>query len=179
MVSQAMTVFDFSARVISFLSPLQISGVLRALNESNMVNQKSNPVVITEDNEKASISLIDRVPIITTTTNQGTSTSSVSEEVRYTIDASDSTDPETTREIGVTISSRRVCCQMAPSGCICVRECPDYRKYQRAASGNFYPRVSEATIQSIARIPDGHSLIVGGFYGEVESKDDNKSTDTR
>ena len=69
-----------------------------------MVNQKSNPVVITEDNEKASISLIDRVPIITTTTNQGTSTSSVSEEVRYTIDASDSTDPETTREIGVTIS---------------------------------------------------------------------------
>ena len=41
-------------------------------------------------------------------------------------------------------------------------------------SGNVYPRVSEATIQSIARIPDGHSLIVGGFYGEVESKDDNK-----
>ena len=57
------------------LSPLQLSGVLRALNENNMVNQKSNPVVITEDNEKASISLIDRVPIITTTTNQGTSTS--------------------------------------------------------------------------------------------------------
>ena len=28
----------------------------------------------------------------------------MSEEVRYTIDASDSTDPETTREIGVTIS---------------------------------------------------------------------------
>ena len=42
------------------------------------------------------------------------------------------------------------------------------------ASGNFYPRVSEATIQSIARIPDGHSLVVGGFYGEVESKDNNK-----
>ena len=42
------------------------------------------------------------------------------------------------------------------------------------ASGNFYPRVSEATIQSIARIPDGHSLVVGGFYGEVESKDKNK-----
>ena len=41
-------------------------------------------------------------------------------------------------------------------------------------SGNKYPRVSEATIQSIARIPDGHSLIIGGFYGEVDSKNDNK-----
>ena len=46
-------------------------------------------------------------------------------------------------------------------------------------SGNVYPRVSEATIQSIARIPDGHSLIIGGFYGEVESKGDNKSANTR
>ena len=58
-------------RLIIVLSPLQISGVLRALNDNNLVTQKSNPVVITEDNEKASISLIDRVPIITTTTNQG------------------------------------------------------------------------------------------------------------
>ena len=40
--------------------------------------------------------------------------------------------------------------------------------------GNVYPRVSEATIQSIARIPDGHSLIIGGFYGEAESKGKNK-----
>ena len=156
------------------LSPLQLSGVLRALNENNMVNQKSNPVVITEDNEKASISLIDRVPIITTTTNQGTSTSSVSEEVRYTIDASDSTDPETTREIGVTIS---ITPSLLPDGTIRMHMRPRTAQITeniRGASGNFYPRVSEATIQSIARIPDGHSLIVGGFYGEVESKNDNK-----
>ena len=156
------------------LSPLQLSGVLRALNEGKMVNQKSNPVVITEDNEKASISLIDRVPIITTTTNQGTSTSSVSEEVRYTIDASDSTDPETTREIGVTIS---ITPSLLPDGTIRMHMRPRSAQITeniRGASGNFYPRVSEATIQSIARIPDGHSLIVGGFYGELESKDDNK-----
>ena len=50
---------DFSESNI-VLSPLQISGVLRALNDSNLVTQKSNPVVITEDNEKASISLIDQ-----------------------------------------------------------------------------------------------------------------------
>jgi hypothetical protein len=29
-------------------------------------------------------------------------------------------------------------------------------------------------IESITRIPDGHSLVVGGFYGQVKQKDDNK-----
>ena len=169
---------DFSESNI-VLSPLQISGVLRALNDSNLVTQKSNPVVITEDNEKASISLIDRVPIITTTTNQGTSTSSVSEEVRYTIDASDSTDPETTREIGVTIS---VTPSLLPDGTIRMHMRPRSAQIVENITGvgfdgqpgNSYPRVSEATIQSIARIPNGHSLVIGGFYGEVESKGDNK-----
>ena len=164
---------DFSAANI-VLSPLQISGVLRALNDNNLVTQKSNPVVITEDNEKASISLIDRVPIITTTTNIGSGNTSEAEEVRYTIDASDSTDPETTREIGVTIS---VTPSLLPDGTIRMQMRPRNAQITEnivTKSGNVYPRVSEATIQSIARIPDGHSLIIGGFYGEVESKGDNK-----
>ena len=41
-------------------------------------------------------------------------------------------------------------------------------------SGNVYPRVSEATIQSIARIPDGHSLISVVFMVRWRVKDDNK-----
>lgn len=161
------------------LSPVQVSGVLRALNENKLVSQKSNPVVITEDNEKASISLIDRVPIITTTTNQGTSTSSVSEEVRYTIDEADSTDPETTREIGVTIS---VTPTLLPDGTIRMHMRPRNAQIvgevtavgPLGEAGNTYPRVSEATIESIARIPNGHSMFIGGFYGEVDSKDNNK-----
>ena len=165
---------DFSGGNI-VLSPVQVNGVLRALNDSNLVSQKSNPVVITEDNEKASISLIDRVPIITSTTSQGTSTESVSEEVRYTIDSSDSTDPESTREIGVTIS---VTPSLLPDGTIRMQMRPRNAQIteniKSPATGNVYPRVSEATVQSIARIPNGHSLIVGGFYGEVQSKGKNK-----
>ena len=156
------------------LSPLQISGVLRALNDSNLVTQKSNPVVITEDNEKASISLIDRVPIITQTVSDTTAGQNTAEEVRYTIDTSDSTDPETTREIGVTIS---VTPTLLPDGTIRMQMRPRNAQITEnieTASGNVYPRVSEATIQSIARIPDGHSLVIGGFYGEVESDGDNK-----
>ncbi|MGB2011613.1 MAG: type II secretion system protein GspD [Akkermansiaceae bacterium] len=157
------------------LSPVQVSGVLRALNDNNLVTQKSNPVVITEDNEKASISLIDRVPIITTTSNQGTSTTSVSEEVRYTIDESDSTDPESTREIGVTIS---VTPTLLPDGTIRMQMRPRNAQITEnivsAESGNIYPRVSEATVDAIARIPNGHSMFIGGFYGEVESDGDKK-----
>jgi type II secretory pathway component GspD/PulD (secretin) len=164
---------DFSASNI-VLSPLQINGVLRALKDSNLVTQKSNPVVITEDNEKASISLIDRVPIITQTVSDTTAGQNTAEEVRYTIDTADSTDPETTREIGVTIS---VTPSLLPDGTIRMKMRPrnaQITENVETASGNIYPRVSEATIQSIARIPDGHSLVIGGFYGEVESKGDNK-----
>ena len=167
------TAIDFSDGNL-VLSPLQISGVLRALNDNNLVSQKSNPVVITEDNEKASISLIDRVPIITQTVSDTTAGQNTAEEVRYTIDSSDSTDPETTREIGVTIS---VTPTLLPDGTIRMQMRPRNAQITEnieTASGNVYPRVSEATIQSIARIPDGHSLVIGGFYGELESNGDNK-----
>lgn len=159
------------------LSPLELNAVLRALNEGGLLTQKSNPVIITEDNEKALISLIDRVPIITTTTSQGTSTSSVSEEVRYTIDESDSTEPDETREIGVTIA---VTPSLLPDGSIRMKmrprsaEVTEYVESGTPESTNRYPRVSEATIENIARIPDGNSLIIGGFYKVEERKDKNK-----
>ena len=160
------------------LTPFQATGVLRALSEANVVSTKSNPVVITEDNETANISLIDRLPIITTTTSQGTSTSTVTEEVRYTIDESDSTDPETTREIGVTISMTP---SLLPDGTIRMRMRPRNAAITEFIEGattngvsNSFPRVAESTIETIARIPDGHSLVVGGFYTEIDDNNKNK-----
>lgn len=156
------------------LTPLQLSGVLRALNDANMVTQKSNPVVITEDNETASIALIDRVPIITSTVRETSSGTNVTDEVRYTIDQNDPTDPEKTREIGVTITMRP---SLLPDGTIRMDMRPRNAQIVeniKGPSGNVYPRVSEATIKSIARIPDGNSLIIGGFYGQVDTKGKNK-----
>jgi len=160
------------------LTPFQATGVLRALSEANIVSTKSNPVVITEDNETANISLIDRLPIITTTTSQGTSTSTITEEVRYTIDESDSTDPETTREIGVTISMTP---SLLPDGTIRMRMRPRNAAITEFIEGattngvsNSFPRVAESTIETIARIPDGHSLVVGGFYTEIDDNNKNK-----
>ena len=36
-------------------------------------------------------------------------------------------------------------------------------------AGNRYPQVTESMVETLARVPDGYSLIVGGFYGEIKS----------
>ena len=155
-------------------SPFQLSGILRALNDGNIVTQKSNPIVITEDNESAIISLIDRIPIITSTTTSSNGTVTVSDEVRYTIDESDSVDPETTREIGLTIA---VTPSLLPDGTVRMRMRPRTAVVTdniEGESGNIFPQVTESSVQTIARIPDGHSLIVGGFYSEAKSNEKTK-----
>ncbi|MCF7676145.1 MAG: type II and III secretion system protein, partial [Akkermansiaceae bacterium] len=40
--------------------------------------------------------------------------------------------------------------------------------------GNKYPRVTEAMLEVLARVPNGYSLIVGGFYGETKTDKDTK-----
>jgi type II secretory pathway component GspD/PulD (secretin) len=159
------------------LSPLQLSGVLRALAEGGFAKQVSNPTLITEDNEQATIAIIDRVPIITTTASQGSSTTLSSEEVRYKIDEGDSTidkEPEKHREIGISLV---VTPTLLPDGTVRMRMRPRSAQITdqvvSATSGNVYPRVTESMIETLARVPDGYSLIVGGFYGEIQ---DNAKT---
>jgi type II secretory pathway component GspD/PulD (secretin) len=161
------------------LTPLQLSGVLRALAEGGIARQVSNPTLITEDNEQATISIIDRVPIITSTTTPGGNGSEpiITEEVRYKIDSSDKTidtDPESHREIGISLV---VTPTLLPDGTVRMRMRPRSAQIVeqiKSITGNTYPRVTESMVESIARVPDGHSLVVGGFYGEAESGDRTK-----
>jgi type II secretory pathway component GspD/PulD (secretin) len=161
------------------LSPLQVRGVLRALAEGNLASQESNPTLITEDNEQATISIIDRIPIITSTTTPGAAGSQpiVTEEVRYKIDASDKSidnDPETHREIGISLV---VTPTVLPDGTIRMKMRPRSAQIVeeiQSVTGNRYPRVTESMVESLARVPDGHSLVVGGFYGTIDKKNDTK-----
>jgi type II secretory pathway component GspD/PulD (secretin) len=41
-------------------------------------------------------------------------------------------------------------------------------------AGNRYPQVTESMVETLARVPDGYSLIVGGFYGEIQSETKTK-----
>jgi type II secretory pathway component GspD/PulD (secretin) len=177
------TAGDFTAKTGSIiLSPIQLSGVLKALNEGGISNQVSNPTLITEDNEAATISIIDRVPIITSTTTATTGQPTVTEEVRYKIDISDKAiteDAENHREIGISIS---VTPTLLPDGTIRMKMRPRSAQItgyvkgvgSPGVEGNSYPRVTESMVETLARIPDGDSLIVGGFYGEIKNNDKNK-----
>ncbi|MFN5578703.1 MAG: type II secretion system protein GspD [Akkermansiaceae bacterium] len=178
------TAGDFTAKAGSIiLSPIQLSGVLKALNEGGISNQVSNPTLITEDNEAATISIIDRIPIITSTTTATTGQPTVTEEVRYKIDISDKAiteDAENHREIGISIS---VTPTLLPDGTIRMKMRPRSAQITGyvqgvgsapGVDGNSYPRVTESMVETLARIPDGDSLIVGGFYGEIKNNDKNK-----
>lgn len=159
------------------LSPFQLNGVLRALAEGNFATQISNPTLITEDNEQGSISIIDRVPIITQTQSGTGNTAIVTEEVRYKIDSADkpiTDEPDKHREIGISLS---VTPTLLPDGTVRMKLRPRSAQIVEQVvgqTGNVYPRVTESMIESLSRVPDGHSLIVGGFYGEVESKNRTK-----
>ncbi|MFT4176441.1 MAG: hypothetical protein QM627_07260 [Luteolibacter sp.] len=161
------------------LSPVQLNGVLRALAEGKLATQISNPTLITEDNEAATISIIDRIPIITTTSTQSTSggNPTVTEEVRYKIDSGDKAiteDPENHREIGISLG---VTPTLLPDGTVRMKMRPrsaQVAEYIIGQTGNRYPRVTESMIETLARVPDGYSLVVGGFYGEVKNDNKNK-----
>ena len=155
---------------------MQLTGVLRALAEGGLASQVSNPTLITEDNEQATISIIDRVPIITTTTTAASgggisANPTVTEEVRYKIDTSDKsidTDPDKHREIGISLV---VTPTLLPDGTVRMKMRPRSAQIVekiKSITGNEYPRVTESMVETLARVPDGHSLVVGGFYGEAQ-----------
>ena len=162
------------------LDEVQLDAVMRALNQGNLAEQESSPTLITEDNEQGIISIIDRVPIIVATVNQTSAGSNVTEEVRYRIDIDDPVDdPANTREIGVTMS---ITPTILPDDTIRMVMRPrtaQIVEFVRGAGsdgfgGNEYPRVAEATVDTIARVPNGSSLLVGGFYSQANKEAENK-----
>lgn len=157
------------------LSPVQVVAVLRALNERNLAEQESSPTLIAEDNEEGLISIIDRIPIITSTITITNGTQNITDEVRYKIDEDDATgDPATTREVGVSVS---VTPTILPDNTIRMALRPrtaQVTEYIAGPSGNLYPRVNESTVTTTARVPNGYSLLIGGFYEEVETDVANK-----
>lgn len=166
------TTYNESALV---LSPTRVQAVIRALAAGNLAQQESSPTLITEDNEEGVISIIDRVPIIISTISETDFGQNISEEVRYRVDTEDAVgDPNTSREIGVTVS---ITPTILPDETIRMMLRPrtaQIVEFVQGQSGNLYPRVNESMIQTIARVPNGHSLLIGGVYEVTESDISNK-----
>ncbi len=158
-------------------SALEMEAIVHALNDKNIVSQEACPTIITEDNEQGVISVVDRFPVITSEISNTSAGSTVTDKVRYKIDEEDpnaSDEPEKSREIGVTLS---VTPTLLPDGTVRMRLRPrvaNITELVPGKSGNFFPRVSESTIEGISRIPNGQSLFLGGFYDANESNNDSK-----
>ena len=162
------------------VDPITVSAVIRALNDANLATTENGPVIISEDNEPATFNIVDRIPIIEQTVTAGATTSNIATDVRYRIDKSDNNeDPRKSREIGVSVT---VTPTLLPDGTVRMKLFPrvatitSFTKVQTGIPGvtNEVPTVSEAKAESTARIPNGYTLLLGGYYQMDERVTDSK-----
>lgn len=162
------------------IDPITVNAVVRALNEANLATTENGPSIIAEDNETAIFNIIDRIPIIEQTVTQSNGVNNVATDVRYKIGKDDdNNDPKRSREIGVSVT---VTPSLLPDGTIRMKLFPRVATitgYQSIATGvagvtNLVPQVAEAKAESIARIPNGYSLLLGGYYQMDERTNDSK-----
>jgi type II secretory pathway component GspD/PulD (secretin) len=162
------------------ISPIRLTAVLRALQEANLAKQEAGPTIITEDRMEAVFRVVDRIPIVEQTVTQNNGVNNISTNVRYYIDSQDPiNDPANSREVGVRIA---VTPQLLPGNLIRLDLAPyvatvtSYTTVQTGVAGiaNEYPNVNETAANTSVRIPDGYSLLIGGYYQWAEDTVDNK-----
>jgi type II secretory pathway component GspD/PulD (secretin) len=147
-------------------SPLVANVVLRALYENADSEQESAPTIITEDNETAVFSHLDKIPIVTVTSTTGTGPTVDAPEVRY------QPDPEDPFDIGLKLTVKPT---ILPDDTIRLKITPSIGTitgFQKA--GNYeYPKVLLASIENIATVPNGYTLVFGGFtqYSNIKGGD--------
>jgi Flp pilus assembly secretin CpaC len=163
------------------VSTNQLTATLRALYGNDRVTIENAPLVVTEDNEPANISVVTRTPIVTQTVSTSNGVTNIASEVRYQIDTKDKTDPpQDRREIGTQLA---VTPTVLPDGTI--RLLIDGTVGTQTGSlpvtvstspllTNSYPIINESHIANLARLPAGYSLILGGFINEHMEEARNK-----
>jgi type II secretory pathway component HofQ len=156
-----------------------VSAVLRALYGNNRVSLENAPLVVTEDNEPANVSVVTRTPIVTSTVTTSNGVTNIAQEVRYQIDAKDKTDPpQDRREIGTQLA---VTPTILPDGTIRLlingtvgTQTGSVIVPVSSTLSNTYPIINESHIANLARLPAGYSLILGGFINETTTETRSK-----
>ena len=152
------------------LSPIQLQVALKAMNENNIAKTERNPKSVVEDNELLHFVVKDKIPIITQTVSQTTGTNNISTEVRYQIDPEENEREDSIKtEVGLEVKVKPT---ILPDNTIRLEVVPQVGTivgFEEASAGvkgivNHYPIVNVAGIDSKARIPDGFSLVLTGYY---------------
>jgi Flp pilus assembly secretin CpaC len=158
------------------VGPIAVSAILRALYGNNRVSMENAPLVVTEDNEPANVSVVTRVPIITSTVTVSNGVTNITDEVRYQIDAKDKTDPpQDRREIGTQLLVTPTILpdgtiRLLINGTVATQTGTVVAPTSVASITNTFPIVNESHIANVARLPAGYSLILGGFINESKTE---------
>ena len=155
------------------IGPTAITAVLRALYGSANVEEESNPTIVTEDNETAVIENINKIPIVTTTVDTSSAGATTSSEVRYRI------DPDEPFDIGVKITVKPTILPGNKVRLVVEPSVGSIKSFVQAASGdpalpNEYPDVILSRMKNIATIPNGYTLLFGGFSRVTTTKGGTK-----
>jgi type II secretory pathway component GspD/PulD (secretin) len=159
--------------------PATITAILHALYENGNVKIENSPLVITEDNEQASIGVVTRIPIVTSSVTTTNGTVVISNDVRYRIGKDDPIDPPSARrEIGTQLGVTPTILPDSTIRLFIVGTVAVETGTQVVSAGagvtNTFPIVNEAHLDNIARVPNGYSLILGGFINDTKTYNINK-----
>src|SRR5262249_42994093 len=160
------------------LGPVTVTAVLHALFENSWAHAENAPLGITEDNQTTTIRVVTRTPIIVSTVTSTSGGAVVSNDVRYYLDAS---DVAKNREIGTTLyvtpsvlPDKTIRLQIDGTVSQIVSEVPATSSVGSTTITNNYPVVNEAHLVNLSRVPNGYSLILGGFVTINNSISTNK-----
>jgi Flp pilus assembly secretin CpaC len=162
------------------VGPVTVTAILRALYGNNRVSIENAPLVVTEDNEPANVSVVTRTPIVTSTVTVSNGVTNVANQVRYQIDEKDKTDPpQDRREIGTQLAVTPTILpdgtiRLLVNGTVATQVGSQSVSVGNGASPNVFPIINESHLANLARLPAGYSLILGGFINESKTEQRNK-----
>jgi type II secretory pathway component GspD/PulD (secretin) len=162
------------------VGPVTVNAILRALYGNDRVSIENAPLVVTEDNEPANVSVVTRTPIVTSTVTVSNGVTNVANQVRYQIDEKDKTDPpQDRREIGTQLAVTPTILpdgtiRLLINGTVATQVGSQSVSVGGGASPNVFPIINESHIANLARLPAGYSLILGGFINESMTEARNK-----
>jgi type II secretory pathway component GspD/PulD (secretin) len=159
------------------LGPVTVTAILHALYQNVRVHEESAPLVITEDNQTSTVRVVTRTPIITSTVTTTSGVTSISNEVRYYLDPS---DVAKNREIGTTLyvtpsilPDKTIRLQIDGTVSTITSEVAAPTGSTIIPANNF-PVVNESHLVNLSRVPNGYSLILGGFVSVSNNLQVNK-----
>jgi len=162
------------------VGPVTVTAILRALYGNDRVSIENAPLVVTEDNEPANVSVVTRTPIVTSTVTTSNGVTNITNEVRYQIDLKDKTDPpQDRREIGTQLAVTPTILpdgtiRLLVNGTVATQVGTQSVSVGNGASPNVFPIINESHLANLARLPAGYSLILGGFINESKTEQRNK-----